>query len=195
MALMTTAGCQPVAAGDRGEKIVIGMANAVEKQAEQRHGQERPETEVMHDHGQQDHIAQHDRLQRMKAVGGKRCHHHGRMVRAVIAAQPAGMQETMIDPEVHIVPDHQSQNFQGNTGRAGIGRQMRPAQLQESPGENHACAENKDGRSGLLQFPTQLAGTQRARVQRASPTQGRKQPMCQRQGAQCEQHVNTAEEQ
>ena len=139
MQMVPAAGGEPVRIGHLGEEIVVGVADAVEEQAEQRHRGQRPEAEVVQHHGQHDHVAQHQRLDRMEAVGRERRGHHRAVMRQVKAPQRPGVQQAVVDPEVHVIPGQQEQDLQRDLLPAGVRIQMRPAQLQQPQGRPCRC--------------------------------------------------------
>ncbi|MNT20317.1 hypothetical protein D3C72_1556230 [compost metagenome] len=74
------------------------------------------------------------------------------MMRQVETAQQLGVQQAVVDPEMDIVPGHQHQDFHHHFLPAWVRVQMRPTQLQQAPGKDHAGAEQQDGQPGLREF-------------------------------------------
>ena len=163
--VVAPAGRQRVGVGHAREEVVIGMPDHVQHQAEHRHRRQRPEIEVVHQHGQQDDVAQHQRLQRVEAVGRPGRGHIGAVVVPMEADQGLGVQQPVVQPEVHIVPDHQHHDLGRHPGGAGRGGQLGPAQLQQAPGHDHAGAEEQHRQRRLAPFALQLVGLQGPRVQ------------------------------
>ncbi|KAG1460068.1 hypothetical protein G6F57_014387 [Rhizopus arrhizus] len=193
--MMPAAGSEPVRIRHLGEEVVIGVPDAIEEQAEQRHCRQRPEAEIMQQHGQQDHVAQHQGLDGMEAVGGERRRHDRTVMRQMKSPQRLGVEQPVVDPEMHVVPGHQHQDFDHYLLPAGIRVQVRPPQLQQAPREAPAGTEPPARQPRLGELAAQLAWRQRPRVQRTPHAQRRQHVLRQQPGRRAEDQIDAAKKQ
>jgi len=114
-------------------------------------------------------------------------------MRQVKAAQQPRVQEPVVDPEMHVVPGYERQDFQHYLLPARVRIQARPAELQEAPREDHAGAEQQDRQTGLRQLAPQLSRRQGPRIERPAQAKGRQDVPRQQPRGRAKHHVDAAE--
>lgn len=192
--MVATRAVQPpaVVRGAR-QKVVVGVTDVVEHQADDGQGQQRRQTEVVQHHGQQDHVAQQHRLQRVKAVGGPGRGDDRAVVRQVKALEPARVQQPVVGVEVHFVPQCERQHLQRDLQGAGLVVDACPTQLEQPPRHQQPGAEDDNRQRRQPPFARQLPRRHGAPVQHRAVAQHRQHAPREPQRERAQQQIDGAE--